>query len=159
MSETEEKTEPVIPQPEIILLGGSKDGLVTSYESGLKSVQNVQLNDEFTGPKYVDLYEATNLRNREGKTIFVNTGRYNEEESKEFWESLDAEQVASFVTRAKEEKAAEDVAAEEAAIADAVAVEAAAQVEAEKEKVEAEVVEAVESAVETTEETSEKESE
>lgn len=153
MSETEEKVEEVLPKAEVLLVGGSKDGTVTSFEPGLQTVQNIVLNEDFTGPEYVDLYESSGRQDRDGKTLFVHTGRYNAEESKEFWESLDKEQVDSFIEAAKEERAAEAKAAEEAAAAEAEAEETEVTQNAET----GEVTE--EKKDETEEESSEKESE
>lgn len=98
---------------DIILVGGSKDGTVTGGEPGLNSVQNIVLNEDFTGPEYVDRYVSTGVFDRENREVYAHVGRYNAEESQSFWESLDKEEVARFVEAEKaERKAAEEAAAE-----------------------------------------------
>lgn len=145
----------------IILVGGSKDGVETDGAAGLNSVQNIVLNEDFTGPEYVDRYVATGVQDREGRDVFAHVGRYTAEESQSYWESLDKDQVAAFVeaekaeraeaeAKAKEEeeaKAAEEAEAAKAA-EEAVANETVGEVKPEGEAAEEEPGAEVESAEE-----------
>jgi hypothetical protein len=105
---------------EVILVGGSKDGLVTEGVHGLQAVHNIVLNDTFDGPEYIDRYEPTDLNDKDGHKVYVHTGRYNSEESKSYWEKLNPADVEELVTAAKREREEEErLAAEEAAKAEA----------------------------------------
>lgn len=105
---------------EVILVGGSKDGLVTEGVHGLQAVHNIVLNDTFDGPEYIDRYEPTDLQDKEGHKVYVHTGRYNSEESQTYWEKLDPADVEELVNAAKREREEEErLAAEEAAKAEA----------------------------------------
>lgn len=105
---------------EVILVGGSKDGLVTEGVHGLQAVHNIVLNDTFDGPEYIDRYEPTDLQDKDGHKVYVHTGRYDSEESKSYWEKLNPEDVEELVTAAKREREEEErLAAEEAARAEA----------------------------------------
>lgn len=127
---------------EAILVGGSRDGFVTEAVTGMASVNNVSLNEELDGPEYVDLYIPTQLSDKEGRAIFVHVGRYDAEESKSYWESLDEEERTSLIESTKEirEEAArlaeEEAAAkaEEEAKANAEKEEAGAETEGSEEK-------------------------
>lgn len=105
---------------EVILVGGSKDGLVTEGVHGLQAVHNIVLNDTFDGPEYIDRYEPTDLQDKEGHKVYVHTGRYNSEESQTYWEKLNPADVEELVNAAKREREEEErLAAEEAAKAEA----------------------------------------
>lgn len=97
----------------IILVGGSKDGVETDGATGLNSVQNIVLNEDFTGPEYVDRYVATGVQDREGRDVFAHVGRYSAEESQSYWESLDKDQVAAFIEAEKAERAEAEAKAKE----------------------------------------------
>lgn len=105
---------------EIILVGGSKDGLVTDGAPGMNSVHNIVLNDELTTPEYVDRYVPTNVKDREGREVYAHVGRYTGEESQSYWDKMDKEQVDLLIEQTKAERAAEEEAraAEEAAKAE-----------------------------------------
>lgn len=97
---------------EAVLIGGSRDGFVTEAVSGMKSVNNISLNDDYTGPEYIDLYMPTTLTDKDGREIFVHVGRYDEAESKSYWEAMDDEERDALVESAKKEKADAEAAAE-----------------------------------------------
>jgi hypothetical protein len=101
---------------EVILVGGSKDGLVTEGASGLTSMHNIVLNDDLTGPEYVDRYVPTGVQDREGREVFAHVGRYTSEESESYWDKLDKEKVDELVeaTRLEREAEAAEAAKEEA---------------------------------------------
>ena len=112
---------------EIVLVGGSKDGLVTEMVYGLQSIQNIVLNDTKDGPEFVDRYVPANVEDKDGRTVYVHVGRYNAEESKSYWDRLDQSDIDALVAAAE---------AEEKAEAEAKAAEEAAAAEAEKENAE-----------------------
>lgn len=117
---------------EIVLVGGSKDGTVTEGAMGLNSLQNIVLNEDFSGVEFVDRYVSTGVQDREGREVYAHVGRYDSEESQSFWESLDQDQVTAFIEAEKAERA-EQLAAQEAEAAKA-AEEAAATESAKEEK-------------------------
>lgn len=120
---------------EVILLGGSKHGLVTESVSGMNGVNNIVLNEEMTGPEYVDRYVPTNVKDRDGRTVYAHVGRYTAEESESYWDKLDKEQVDALVEQTKAEKAeAARVAEEEAKAAEEKAAAEAAEQAAEDAK-------------------------
>lgn len=144
----------------IILVGGSKDGVETDGAAGLNSVQNIVLNEDFTGPEYVDRYVATGVQDREGREVYAHVGRYSAEESQSYWESLPKDQVEAFIEAEKAERAEAEAEAAKAAEEAKAAQEAAAATEekpeeeaaAEEEKPAEEESEAVEEVEKPTEE-------
>jgi hypothetical protein len=120
---------------DIILVGGSKDGTVTEGAVGLNSVQNIVLNDDFTGPEFVDRYVSTGIQDREGRDVYAHVGRFTAEESESYWASLDQDEVAAFIEAAKAEREEEErAAAEEAAKEEESATEEVAEEEAAKDE-------------------------
>jgi hypothetical protein len=92
---------------EVILVGGSKDGLVTEGVYGLQAVHNIVLNDTKDGPAYIDRYVPAKVEDKEGRPVYVHVGRYNAEESKTYWDRLDPQDVADLVAAAEAEEAEE----------------------------------------------------
>lgn len=120
---------------EVILVGGSKDGLVTEGVYGLQAVHNIVLNDTKDGPAYIDRYVPAKVEDKEGRPVYVHVGRYDAEESKTYWERLDPQDIADLVAAAEAEEAEEAKRAEEEA---AKAAEEAKAAEATEEVVEEE---------------------
>lgn len=101
---------------EVILVGGSKDGLVTDGVSGLQAVHNIVLNDTKDGPEYIDRYVPANVEDKDGRAVYVHVGRYDSEESRTYWDRLAPEDIADLVAAAEEaEKAEAEAKAEEEA--------------------------------------------
>lgn len=115
---------------DVILVGGSKDGLVTAAESGMGAVHNIVLNEAKDGPEYVDRYVPTTIQDRNGNMIYVHVGRYNATESQSYWEQLDKTEVDRIIAADREEEARQ---AEEAA-AKAAEEEAASEESTEETK-------------------------
>lgn len=90
---------------DVILVGGSKDGLVTAAESGMGAVHNIVLNEAKDGPEYVDRYVPTSIQDRNGNLIYVHVGRYNATESQSYWEQLDKTEIDRIVAADREEEA------------------------------------------------------
>jgi len=104
---------------EIILVGGSKDGTIAEGGNDVKAVNNIVLNDDKTGPAFIDLYMPTSVTDKEGRPIYAHIGRYDETESASYWASLPQSEKDSLKLQAIEaeqaaEKAQEDKEAEEA---------------------------------------------
>lgn len=115
---------------DVILVGGSKDGLVTAAESGMGAVHNIVLNEAKDGPEYVDRYVPTSIQDRNGNLIYVHVGRYNATESQSYWDQLDKTEVDRIIAADREEEARQ---AEEAA-AKAAEEEAASEESTEETK-------------------------
>lgn len=135
---------------EVILVGGSKDGLVTEGVYGLQAVHNIVLNDTKDGPAYIDRYVPAKVEDKEGRPVYVHVGRYDAEESKTYWERLDPQDIADLVAAAEAEEAEEAKRAEEEAAKAAEEAKAAETTEevVEEEKPAEEVEAPVEAPVE-----------
>jgi hypothetical protein len=109
--------------PEVVLVGGSKDGAVTEQTPDTKAINNIVLNDAKDGPEYIDLYMPAALTDKEGRPIYVHIGRYDASESKSYWDSLTESEKAAlvdaanaqeeFVEEEKNEETTEEVLPEE----------------------------------------------
>jgi hypothetical protein len=88
----------------VILVGGSKDGTVLDNETGLSAMHNIVLNDDYSGPQYVDRYVPTGVQDRDGNDVFAHVGRYNGEESESYWEKLDKQKVEELRAAARKER-------------------------------------------------------
>ena len=111
---------------EVVLVGGSKDGTVFEGESGLSAMHNIVLNEDLSGPEYVDRYVPTGVQDREGREVFAHVGRYTSEESESYWDKLDKDKVEELRAATLAEREAET-----AAVAEAEAQAAANQAEEE----------------------------
>lgn len=118
-----------VTKTEVVLVGGSKDGSVTDDVQGTSAINNIVLNDDKTGPEFIDLYMPAAVTDKENRPIYVHIGRYDADESKSYWDSLTADEKQALVDAAnaaeefveeekpEDEKPTEETATEEEAVA------------------------------------------
>ena len=132
MSEEDKKV------PEVILVGGSKDGTIAEGGADTRAINNIVLNEAKDGPEFIDLYMPTNVTDKEDRPIYAHVGRYDATESASYWATLSQEEKDALKEAAEKAEAEAAAAKEEE---DAKAAEEAAKEKPEEAKEDEKVVE------------------